>query len=413
MVQRVVVTGMGVFTSLGSELDQFWGNLLAGKSGVSHIEAFDVSEYPTQIAAEIKNFNPEEFGLDKKEARRMDRYVQFASVASLSAVKDAGLQVGENVDAERIGVMIGSGIGGLGTWEDQHNILLEKGPKRVSPFFIPMMIANMGSGQVSILTGAKGPNSTAVTACATGTHSIGDSFKLIQRGDADVMICGGAEATIRPTGLAGFCSMRAMSVRNDEPEKASRPFDTDRDGFIMGEGAGVLILESLEHAQKRGAHIYAEVIGYGMSGDAHHMTEPDPDGAARCMKRAISDAGIEPSAIDYINAHGTSTPVGDRSETKAIKKALGDHAYKVAVSSTKSMTGHLLGAAGGVEGVILGLTLKNGVIPPTINLVNQDPECDLDYVPNEPRQANVQTALSNSFGFGGHNATIVMKVYEA
>ncbi|WP_042160398.1 beta-ketoacyl-ACP synthase II [Paenibacillus gorillae] len=413
MKQRVVVTGMGVMTSLGSELDQFWGNLLEGKSGVSHIEAFDVSEYPTQIAAEIKNFNPEEFNLDKKEARRMDRFVQFASVASLSAVKDSGIVVGENVDAERIGVMIGSGIGGLGTWEDQHNILLEKGPKRVSPFFIPMMIANMGSGQVSILTGAKGPNSTAVTACATGTHSIGDSFKLIQRGEADVMICGGAEATIRPTGLAGFCSMRAMSVRNDEPAKASRPFDTDRDGFVMGEGAGVLILESLEHAQQRGARIYAEVIGYGMSGDAHHMTEPDPDGAARCMTRALKDAGIEPSDIDYINAHGTSTPVGDRSETKAIKKALGDHAYKVAVSSTKSMTGHLLGAAGGVEAVILGLTLQNGVIAPTINLENQDPECDLDYVPNKPRKADVRTALSNSFGFGGHNATIVLKVYEA
>ncbi|GGG81059.1 beta-ketoacyl-ACP synthase II [Paenibacillus radicis (ex Gao et al. 2016)] len=413
MKQRVVVTGMGVMTSLGSELDQFWGNLLEGKSGVSHIEAFDVSEYPTQIAAEIKNFNPEDFQLDKKEARRMDRFVQFASVASLSAVKDSGIVVGENVDAERIGVMIGSGIGGLGTWEDQHNILLEKGPKRVSPFFIPMMIANMGSGQVSILTGAKGPNSTAVTACATGTHSIGDSFKLIQRGEADVMICGGAEATIRPTGLAGFCSMRAMSVRNDEPARASRPFDTDRDGFVMGEGAGVLILESLEHAQQRGARIYAEVIGYGMSGDAHHMTEPDPDGAARCMTRALKDAGIEPSDIDYINAHGTSTPVGDRSETKAIKKALGDHAYKVAVSSTKSMTGHLLGAAGGVEAVILGLTLQNGVIAPTINLENQDPECDLDYVPNKPRKADVRTALSNSFGFGGHNATIVLKVYEA
>ncbi|MFF2088970.1 beta-ketoacyl-ACP synthase II [Paenibacillus sp. NPDC058174] len=413
MKQRVVVTGMGVMTSLGSELDQFWGNLLEGKSGVSHIEAFDVSEYPTQIAAEIKNFNPEEFNLDKKEARRMDRFVQFASVASLSAVKDSGIVIGENVDAERIGVMIGSGIGGLGTWEDQHNILLEKGPKRVSPFFIPMMIANMGSGQVSILTGAKGPNSTAVTACATGTHSIGDSFKLIQRGEADVMICGGAEATIRPTGLAGFCSMRAMSVRNDEPARASRPFDTDRDGFVMGEGAGVLILESLEHAQQRGARIYAEVIGYGMSGDAHHMTEPDPDGAARCMTRAIKDAGIEPGDIDYINAHGTSTPVGDRSETKAIKKALGDHAYKVAVSSTKSMTGHLLGAAGGVEAVILGLTLQNSIIAPTINLENQDPECDLDYVPNKPREAEVRTALSNSFGFGGHNATIVMKVYEA
>ncbi|PWW06363.1 3-oxoacyl-[acyl-carrier-protein] synthase II [Paenibacillus cellulosilyticus] len=412
MKQRVVVTGMGVMTSLGNDLEQFWGNLMEGKSGVSLIEAFDVSEYPTRIAAEIKGFNPELYA-DKKEARKMDRFVQFAVAASKKAVEDAGLTIGENADPERVGVMIGSGIGGLGTWEDQHNILLEKGPKRVSPFFIPMMIANMASGQVSMATGAKGPNSTAVTACATGTHSIGDSYKMIQRGDAEVMICGGAEATIRPTGMAGFCAMRAMSVRNDEPEKASRPFDTDRDGFVMGEGSGVLVLESLEHAQQRGARIYAEVIGYGMSGDAHHMTEPDPDGAARCMTRALKDAGLAPEEIDYINAHGTSTPVGDRSETLAVKKAFGDHAYKVAISSTKSMTGHLLGAAGGVEAVILGLTIKNGIIAPTINLDNQDPECDLDYVPNTPRKADVRTALSNSFGFGGHNATIVMRAYEA
>jgi 3-oxoacyl-[acyl-carrier-protein] synthase II len=413
MKQRVVVTGMGVMTSLGSDLNEFWGNLMEGKSGVSHVEAFDVSEYPTQIAAEIKNFNPEDYNIDKKEARRMDRFVQFAVVASTFAIKDAKLDIGKDVDPERVGVMIGSGIGGLGTWEDQHNILLEKGPKRVSPFFIPMMIANMASGQVSMATGAKGPNSTAVTACATGTHSIGDSFKLIQRGDAEVMICGGAEATIRPTGMAGFCSMRAMSTRNDEPAKASRPFDTDRDGFIMGEGSGVLVLESLEHALNRGARIYGEVIGYGMSGDAHHMTEPDPDGAARCMVKALKDGGIDPAEVDYINAHGTSTPVGDRSETSAIKKAFGEAAYKVAVSSTKSMTGHLLGAAGGVEAVILGLTLVNGIIPPTINLDNQDPECDLDYVPNTPRKADVRIAMSNSFGFGGHNATIVMKKYEA
>lgn len=413
MKQRVVVTGMGVITSLGSEVNEFWGNLLEGKSGVSHIDAFDVSEYPTQIAAEVKNFNPEDYNIDKKEARRMDRFVQFAVVASLSAVKDAGLEIGVNADPERVGVVVGSGIGGLGTFEDQHNILLAKGPKRISPFFIPMMIANMASGQISMITGAKGPNSAAVTACATGTHSIGDSYKMILHGDADVMICGGAEATIRPTGLGGFCAMRAMSVRNDEPEKASRPFDSARDGFIMGEGSGVLVLESLEHAQKRGAHIYAEVIGYGMSGDAHHMTEPDPDGAARCMVKALKDAGIEPEEVDYINAHGTSTPVGDKSETIAIKKAFGDHAYKLAVSSTKSMTGHLLGAAGGVEAVILGLTLKNGIIAPTINLDNQDPELDLDYVPNKPRKADVRIALSNSFGFGGHNASILMKVYEA
>jgi len=413
MAQRVVVTGMGVMTAIGHDLDTFWSSLMEGKSGVSLVESFDVSEYPTRIAASIKDFNPEDFNIDKKEARRMDRFVQFAVVASMSALKDANLNVNEDTDPERVGVYVGSGIGGLSTWEEQHKILLEKGPKRVSPFFIPMMIANMASGQISMITGAKGPNSTAVTACATGTHSIGDSYKMIQRGDADVMICGGAEATISPTGMAGFCALRAMSTRNDEPAKASRPFDTDRDGFVMGEGSGILILESLEHAQKRGARIYAEVIGYGMSGDAHHMTDPDPEGAKRCMIKAIKDAGIAAEQIDYINAHGTSTPVGDKSETTAIKLALGEHAYKVAVSSTKSMTGHLLGAAGGVEAVICGLTIKNGIIPPTINLDNQDPECDLDYVPNTPRKADVTIAMSNSFGFGGHNATIVLKKFEA
>ncbi len=397
-------------TALGQDLDTFWNSLMEGKSGVSRIESFDVSEYTTQIAASMKDFNPEDY-MDRKEARKMDRFVQFAVAAGSKALEDSGLEIGSNVDAERVGVSIGSGIGGLGTWEDQHNILLEKGPKRVSPFFIPMMIANMASGQMSINLGAKGPNTTQVTACATGTHSIGDSFRLIQRGDADVMICGGAEATIRPTGMAGFCAMRAMSTRNDEPEKASRPFDTGRDGFVMGEGAGVLVLESLEHAQARGAKIYAEVIGYGLSADAHHITEPDPDGAARCMKMAIRDAGISPEEVDYINAHGTSTPVGDRSETQAVKLALGDHAYKVAVSSTKSMTGHLLGAAGGVEAVICGLSLKHQRIAPTINLENQDPECDLDYVPNHPREADLDVVMSNSFGFGGHNATIILKKY--
>ncbi|GIP52170.1 beta-ketoacyl-ACP synthase II [Paenibacillus vini] len=412
MKHRVVVTGMGAVTALGHDLETFWSNLTSGKSGVSLIESFDVSEYPTQIAASVKDFNPEDY-IERKEARKMDRFVQFAVAAATSALKDSGLNIAEQADPERVGVMIGSGIGGLGTWEDQHNILLQKGPKRVSPFFIPMMIANMASGHVSILFGAKGPNSTAVTACATGTHSIGDSYKLIQRGDADVMICGGAEATIRPTGLAGFCAMRAMSTRNDEPEKASRPFDTERDGFVMGEGSGILILESLEHAQKRGAKIYAEVIGYGLSGDAHHMTEPDPNGPERCMKMAIRDAGIDPSEVDYINAHGTSTPVGDKSETIAIKRAFGEHASKVAISSTKSMTGHLLGAAGGVEAVICGLTLQNGVIAPTINLENPDPECDLDYVPNVARKADVRVTMSNSFGFGGHNATIILKKFEA
>lgn len=412
MKRRVVITGMGVMTSLGHDLDTFWNHLMEGKSGVSLIEAFDVSEYPTRIAAEIKDFQPDDY-MDKKESRRMDRFVQFAVASSLMALKDANLNIQTDMDPERAGVYVGSGIGGLGTWEDQHNILLEKGPKRVSPFFIPMMIANMASGQISMQTGAKGPNSTAVTACATGTHSIGDSFKLIQRGDADVMIAGGAEATIRPTGMAGFCALRAMSTRNEEPEKASRPFDTDRDGFVMGEGSGILILEELEHAQKRGARIYAEVIGYGMSGDAYHMTDPDPEGAARCMKKALKDAGIAPEEVDYINAHGTSTPVGDRSETTAIKTAFGDHAYKLAISSTKSMTGHLLGAAGGVEAVITGLTIVNRRIAPTINVDNQDPECDLDYVPNQAREADVRIAMSNSFGFGGHNATIILKRFEA
>lgn len=411
MTQRVVVTGMGVVTSLGTDLPTFWSNLLDGKSGVSLIEAFDTTDYTTKIAAEIKDFDPGLYNIDKKEARKMDRFVQFGVAASKLAIEDAGLAIGENADPERVGVIVGSGIGGLGTWEEQHTLLMEKGPRRVSPFFIPMMIANMASGQISMVTGAKGPNTAAVSACATGTHSIGDSFKMIQRGDADVMICGGAEATIRPIGMAGFCSMRAMSTRNDEPEKASRPFDVDRDGFVMGEGSGVLILESLEHAKARGARIYAEVIGYGMSGDAYHMTDPDPNGAARCMKKALNDAGIPPESIQYINAHGTSTGAGDKSETTAIKMTFGDHAHKLAVSSTKSMTGHLLGAAGGVEAVILGLTLKNGVIPPTINLDHQDPELDLDYVPNKPRNADVQVALSNSFGFGGHNATIIMRQF--
>lgn len=411
MTQRVVVTGMGVVTALGSDLDTLWRSLMEGKSGISQIEAFDTTDYPTKIAASVKDFNPEDY-IDKKEARRMDRFVQFGMAASQKALEDAKLDM-DQTNRDRVGVIVGSGIGGLGTWEEQHRILLEKGVKRVSPFFIPMMIANMASGQISMMAGARGPNTAAVSACATGTHSIGDAFKIIQRGDADVMICGGAEATIRPIGMAGFCAMRAMSTRNDEPERASRPFDVDRDGFVMGEGAGVLILESLEHALGRGARIYAEVAGYGMSADAHHITEPDPEGPALCMTRAIQDSGFQPEQIDYINAHGTSTPVGDKSETRAIKAALGDHARNVAISSTKSMTGHLLGAAGGVEAVICALTLQHGMIPPTINLENQDPECDLDYVPNVPRQADVRTAMSNSFGFGGHNATVVLTKYEA
>lgn len=406
----MVVTGLGPVTSIGIGVDPFWQSLMNGTSGITTIESFDTSQYNTHIAGEIKSFQPEDY-MDRKEGRRMDRFVQFAVAASILALQDANLNVREDTDSDRVGVYVGSGIGGLATWEEQHKILLEKGPKRVSPFFIPMMIANMASGQVSIVTGAKGPNSASVTACATGTNSIGDSFKLIQRGDADVMICGGAEAPITHTGLAGFGAMRAMSTQNAEPHKASRPFDTGRDGFVMGEGAGVMILESLEHAEKRGARIYAEVIGYGMSGDAHHMTEPDPDGAARCMIKAMKDAQVDPSEIDYINAHGTSTPVGDISETTAIKKAFGDHAHKLAVSSTKSMTGHLLGAAGGIEAIVIGLSVLRGEIPPTINLDNQDPQCDLDYVPHVKREAKVNVALSNSFGFGGHNATLIVKKF--
>lgn len=411
MKNRVVITGMGVISPVGNTVEEFWESLLAGKSGIDHIKAFDVSDYPTQIAGEVKNFNPEDW-MDKKDVKRTDRFVQFAMAAAKLAMQNAGLNM-EEVNRDRVGVYIGSGIGGLGTFEEQHKTLMEKGPKRVSPFFIPMMIANMGSGQVSIALGAKGPNSSAVTACATGTNSIGDAFKIIQRGEADVMFAGGAEATIRPTGLAGFCSAKAMSTRNDEPQKASRPFDLNRDGFVMGEGSGVLVLESLEHAKKRGANILAEVIGYGMSGDAHHLTMPAPEGegAARCMNMAIRDAGITPENIDYINAHGTSTEYNDKFETMAIKASLGDYAYKVAVSSTKSMTGHLLGAAGAVEAIACVLAIRDQVIPPTINYETPDPECDLDYVPNVPRKAEVNVTLSNSLGFGGHNATIIIRKF--
>ena len=412
MKNRVVITGLGVISPIGNSAEEFWNHLLEGKSGIDYIKAFDVSEYPTKIAAEVKDFNPEDY-MDKKDTKRTDRFVQFAIAASKMALKDSGIDMDQE-DRDRVGVYIGSGIGGLGTFEDQYRTLLEKGPRRVSPFFIPMMIANMGSGQVSIELGAKGPNSLAVTACATGTNSIGDAFKIIQRGEADVMFAGGAEATIRPSGLAGFCSAKAMSTRNDEPQKASRPFDLNRDGFVMGEGSGVVVLESLEHAKKRGAKIYAEVIGYGMSGDAHHMTMPAPEGegAARCMKMAIRDAGISPDEIDYINAHGTSTEFNDKFETMAIKAALGEHAYKVAVSSTKSMTGHLLGAAGAVEAIVCALTIRDQIIPPTINYETPDPECDLDYVPNVARKGEVDVTMSNSLGFGGHNATIIIKKFE-
>ncbi|WP_432774266.1 beta-ketoacyl-ACP synthase II [Brevibacillus gelatini] len=413
MKRRVVITGVGVVSPVGNDAQTFWNSLLEGKSGIDRLTAFDASDFPTQIAGEVKDFNPELY-LDKREIRRTDRFVQFGLAAAKMAVEDAKLEITPE-NAERVGVYIGSGIGGLSTWEEQHSVLLEKGPRRVSPFFIPMLIANMASGAVSIQFGAKGPTSSAITACATGTNAIGDALRLIQFDHADVMIAGGAEATVRPMAFAGFCSAKAMSTRNDEPQKASRPFDKDRDGFVMGEGAGVLILEELEHAKKRGANIIAEVIGYGMSADAHHITAPSPggEGAARCMKNALRDAGIDPTEVDYINAHGTSTDQGDIAETLAIKEVFGEHAYKLAVSSTKSMTGHLLGATGGVEAIATAFALRDQVLPPTINLENPDPECDLDYVPNHARKATVRVAVSNTFGFGGHNATVVLKRYEA
>lgn len=412
MENRVVITGCGVISSLGQDVSTFWENLVAGKSGISKVESFDTSEYATKIGGEVKDFNPLDY-MDRKDVRRTDRFVQFGIAAAKQALKNAKLEITER-NAEQIGVYVGSGIGGLQTWEEQHKILLEKGPRRISPFFIPMMVANMASGVISIEIGAKGPNSAAISACATGTHAIGDAYEIVKRGQAQVMLAGGTEATIRPLAYAGFNAMKALSTRNDEPEQASRPFDADRDGFVMGEGAGVLVLESLEHALARGAKIIAEVIGYGLTGDAYHLTSPAPEGegAARAMTMALRSAAIEPEAVDYINAHGTSTQYNDKFETQAIKTVFGSHAYKLAVSSTKSMTGHLLGAAGAIEAIVCALTLESQTLPPTINYETPDPDCDLDYVPNEARQAEVNVTLSNSLGFGGHNATIILKKYE-
>jgi 3-oxoacyl-[acyl-carrier-protein] synthase II len=409
--RRVVVTGLGALSPVGNTADEFWSSLLQGRSGVGPITKFDTEGYPTRIAGEVRNFDPLNF-VDKKDARRLDPYLQYAVASSVLAVQDAALDTGK-VDGARFGVLIGSGIGGISTLLESHRNLLEKGPDRVSPFFIPMIIANMASGLVSIRFGARGPNSSVVTACATGNHAIGDSFKIIQRGDADVMIAGGSEAIIIPLTIAGFCSMKAMSTRNEEPTKAMRPFDATRDGFVCGEGAGILILEALEHALARDARIYAEIVGYGMTGDAHHMTAPDPegDGAMRAMTLALRDAGLDASAVGYINAHGTSTPYNDKFETLAIKRVFGEHARRLAVSSTKSMTGHLLGAAGGVEAIATVLALHHGVLPPTINYETPDPECDLDYVPNQARKQNVEVALSNAFGFGGTNATLAFRAY--
>jgi 3-oxoacyl-[acyl-carrier-protein] synthase II len=405
--RRVVVTGLGALTPVGNTAEEFWSSLVRGRSGIGPITRFDATGFPTRIAGEIRNFDPLDF-VDKKEARRLDPYLQYAIAAASLAVQDASLDTGK-VDAARFGVLIGSGIGGITTLLENHKTLLDRGPDRVSPFFIPMLIINMASGLVSMRFGAKGPNSSVVTACATGNHAIGDAFKLIQRGDADVMIAGGAEAIVIPLTIAGFCAMKAMSTRNDEPEKASRPFDAGRDGFVCSEGAGILVLESREHALRRDARIYAEVRGYGMSGDAHHMTAPDPegDGAARSMANALRDAGAAPEDIGYVNAHGTSTPYNDKFETLAIKRVFGEHAQRLAVSSTKSMTGHLLGAAGGIEAIATTLALHHGVLPPTINYEQPDPDCDLDYVPNQARKQDVEVAASNAFGFGGTNATLI------
>jgi len=417
--RRVVVTGLGALTPVGNTADEFWAALMQARSGVGPITKFDATvknaqgeyRYPTRIAGEVRNFDLLKF-VDKKDARRLDPFLQYAMACSVMAVEDAGLDTAR-VDGTRFGVLIGSGIGGIQTLLSTYDTLLEKGPERVSPFFIPMMIVNMASGLVSMRFGAKGPNSSVITACATGNHAIGDALKIIQRGDADVMIAGGAEAIIIPLTIAGFCAMKATSTRNDEPTKASRPFEADRDGFVCGEGGGILVIESLEHAVRRDARIYAEVVGYGMTGDAHHMTAPDPegDGAARAMQAALRDAGLAGPEVGYINAHGTSTPYNDKFETLAIKRVFGDHARHLAVSSTKSMTGHLLGAAGGIEAIATVLAMHHGILPPTINYETPDPDCDLDYVPNQPRKQDVEVALSNAFGFGGTNATLAFRKY--
>jgi 3-oxoacyl-[acyl-carrier-protein] synthase II len=412
LLKRVVITGLGIVSPVGTGLVAFWNSLTAGVSGIRRITRFDTTQFNTKIAGEITDFEPTRY-IDRKEARRMDRFTQFAVVATGMAIEDASLNI-EDEDGDRIGVILGSGVGGIETLEEQARVLFEKGPGRVSPLFVPMMIGNMGAGQVAIKYCLRGPNTTTVSACASSSNAIGDAFKMLQYGRADVMITGGAEAAITPLAMAGFIQMKAMSTRNEEPEKASRPFDLGRDGFVIGEGSAILILETLEHALKRGARIYAEVAGYGSTCDAYHMTAPDPEGhgAANSMKEALGDAGMDVSEVDYINAHATSTQLGDKAETLAIKKVFGEHASKVAISSTKSMTGHLLGASGGLEAMICVLAINSGIIPPTINYEQPDPDCDLDYVPNIARKAVVEVALSNSFGFGGHNATLVFKEYQ-
>jgi 3-oxoacyl-[acyl-carrier-protein] synthase II len=410
--RRVVVTGLGALTPVGNTAEEFWAALVQGRSGIGPITRFDATGYPTRIAGEVRNFDPLTY-VDRKDARRLDPYLHYAMACACMAVEDAGLDPAK-VESDRFGVLIGSGIGGISTLLEGERTRVEKGFDRVSPFVIPMLIVNMASGLVSMRFGAKGPNSSVVTACATGNHAIGDAHRIIQRGEADVMIAGGAEAMIVPLTVAGFCAMKAMSTRNDDPERASRPFDADRDGFVCSEGGGILVLEALEHAVRRDARIYGEIAGYGMSGDAHHMTAPDPDGdgAARAMRAALRDAGVAPADVGYINAHGTSTPYNDRFETLAIKRVFGDHAHRLAVSSTKSMTGHLLGAAGGIEAIATLLAIHNGVLPPTINYETPDPDCDLDYIPNHARKQEVEVALSNAFGFGGTNATLVLRKFR-
>jgi len=414
VTRRVVVTGVGLVSPLGIGTEATWAGLLAGQSGVSAISLFDASRHSARIAAEVKGFDPLGW-VEKKDVKKMDRFIQFAVAAADFAMKDSGLQIGPG-NAERVGVYVGSGIGGFGTIEREHEALLKGGPRKVSPFFIPAAIANLASGWVSIRTGAKGPNSCTCTACTSSAHAVGDSFRLIQRGDADAMIAGGSEAAITPLGVGGFAAMRALSTRNEEPARASRPFDRDRDGFVIGEGAGILVLEEMEQARARGAKMYCEVVGYGMSGDAFHITAPceDGDGAIRVMRATLEDAGVEPSAVDYVNCHGTSTPVGDPMEVVAVKAVFGEHARsRLAISSTKSMTGHLLGAAGGLEAGITALCLRDQVLPPTINYENPDPACDLDFVPNAARKAEVRYALSNSFGFGGTNGALLFKRLSA
>ena len=413
MSNRVVITGLGVVSPVGTGKDVFWKSLLEGKNGIDKITRFDASEYKSQIAGEVKDFDPADY-MDKKEAKRIDRYAQFAVAAAKMAVEDAKLDL-EAEDCDRIGTFVGSGIGGIETMHGQYEKLFDKGPNKISPFFIPMMIGNMAAGHVSIALGLKGPSSCVVTACATGTNNIGDAFRVLQRGDADVMVAGGTEASISQAAVAGFCSMKALcSDHNDDPAHASRPFDANRSGFVMGEGAGIVVMETLEHAEKRGAHIYAEIVGYGANSDAYHITSPAPHGemAAKCMATALKDAGLKPSDVDYINAHGTSTHLNDLTETEAIKTVWGEHAKDVSVSSIKSMTGHLLGAAGGIECIATALAVENDMLPPTINYETPDEGLDLDYVPNKAKAKTVRAALSNNLGFGGHNACIVLKKYS-